>query len=280
MTARRDLLLRAAALPFAGIGMSVAAPLPGSTRENLIGDGPVALAAFASPEATADVLVRLMSSTGASPAWWRYTGDVMAILPKQPPLRLFRLEGGVATRATLQSSHRWLVHSVTFTVFRALDSSAILRSFENPLTGRRVDVQPNLLHGSAGEVVAPDGLRFARFADACSPAPLRVEPDVIGNDVRLTLIRCFPDILPQPVLEWTYLIVRAAELQRPERPTLPATFSETYVAPWSRFLDAGDLPGHQLWQSWGAKVTGLDAFPADYRREFDSQVPREALARL
>jgi hypothetical protein len=52
---------------------------------------------------------------------------------------------------------------------------------------------------------------------------------------------------------------------------LPTVFSSTVTMPWLEWMDMEDHQGHLLWHAAGAKLPGIDALPADYRKRAEAE---------
>jgi hypothetical protein len=52
-----------------------------------------------------------------------------------------------------------------------------------------------------------------------------------------------------------------------------ATFSSTFLVPWSGWMEMGDIPGHLLWHSTGRKLRSLDDLPSRYRARAEELAP-------
>ena len=54
---------------------------------------------------------------------------------------------------------------------------------------------------------------------------------------------------------------------------LDGVFSSTVTMPWLHWMDMDDQEGHLLWHAAGAKLPGLDALPAEYRKRAEAEYP-------
>jgi len=84
--------------------------------------------------------------------------------------------------------------------------------------------------------------------------------------------------MPQPWMEKQTIFGAERELDDPKQPNPPTTFTSSYSAPYLKWMEMGDLPGHLLWHSSGRKLAGLDELPAAYRKRADALQPQHFTA--
>ena len=126
-----------------------------------------------------------------------------------------------------------------------------------PLNDRKLALYPNVLRSRPGT--------FATFSARGQEgngavAPWMVETHRNGGVLWLTTHRASPT-MPQPWMETQTIFGAERELDDPKQPNLPTTFTPSYSAPYLKWMEMGDLPGHLLWHSSGRKLAGLDELP-------------------
>jgi hypothetical protein len=205
---------------------------------------------------------------------WYYTGRIYAIRERQAPLHLFNLEGTEIYWVRRVGPAEWRSTSSTLTFYRDASSGEYLDSYVNPLNDRKLALYPNVLRSRPGT--------FATFSARGQEgngavAPWMVETHRNGGVLWLTTHRASPT-MPQPWMETQTIFGAERELDDPKQPNPPTTFTSSYSAPYLKWMEMGDLPGHLLWHSSGRKLAGLDELPAAYRKRADALQPQHFTA--
>lgn len=224
-------------------------------------------AASATPPGTlapADVerYMKLHAGTSDGEYPWYYTGRIYAIRERQAPQHLFDFEGTEIYWVRRRGADDWTTTSSTLTFFREPRTRAYLDEYANPFTERTVRVSPNVLRTAPG--------RYSRFSPqgyditADDRIPWLVETQSNGGVFWLTTSRYLAKA-PQPWLEVQTMLANETELRDAGATTVATTFASSYVAPWLRWLEMGDAPGHMLWHAAGRKMRSLDELPDAYR---------------
>jgi hypothetical protein len=161
------------------------------------------------------------------------------------------------------------------TFYRDAVSGAYLESFTNPLNGRTMSLYPNVLRSPAGKhsTFSPRGQEGTSGA----LSPWQVETHRSAETVWLTTSRALPTA-PQPWIEVQTMFGATRELDDP-RVTRPATtFSSSYSAPYLKWMEMGEEPGHLLWHSSGRKLASMAEIPPAYRARGDRLQPGHFVA--
>jgi hypothetical protein len=229
------------------------------------------------PRSTAEGQIKLGAMLDGSPAFWTYSGVVYAVRPNLHPLPILTLAGGQASWAERRADGSYIVRGAILTFFRDPSTGAFLDTFDNPLTGKRNVPAVNKLSGGGllypadgasarlegqiqSGVVAPGGFKATDPGAALGS----VRWSVAGDSVMLMTDRSW-NVAVQPQLEAQTQFGDRDAFFDPRRPKMTARFSATTIAPWMRWMEMGDAPGHLVWHSSGEKVFDLRDLPADYR---------------
>ncbi len=267
------------------------------SRRGILGAGAVLAAAGApsgaalaqagyDPRRSAEGQVKLTASLDGGPAFWIYTGVIYAVRPSQRPLPILALSGCESHWASRRDDGSYAVGGATLTFFRDVDAGAFLDAWDNPITGKRVAVKPNLLSG--GGVIYPADGSSARAVGQIKNAVIAPEGfgpsdprralgglrwSVVGPSVMLMTDRSW-NVAVQPQLEAQTQTADKDSFFDPRITRLPARYTATTIIPWMTWMDMAGEPGHLVWHSSGEKVFRPDLIPADYRVQAASLMDR------
>ena len=216
--------------------------------------------------------IRLQGSTQPEDVVWWYTGRIYAQVGESEPRHLFNLEGTEIYWYEEQDDGGILVRSRTLTFYRDAQSGEMIRSFRNPYTGETNEPEANRLGGRHNARYDADGWRFisAELGAGERSEPWQIEWQRADDLAWFTSSR-YLRAMPQPWLESMTVFCPLEALQDTSRHNLPAHFSSTYLAPFPRWMDMGDHPGHVVWHSSGNKLRGAGSIPAEYRARVDAE---------
>jgi hypothetical protein len=244
--------------------------------------------ASSDPRASADGQVKLAATLDGSPAWWLYSGVIYAVRPKTHPVAILAISGCEAHWAHRRADGSYIMTGALVSLFRDVETGAFLDVFENPFTGKRNSVAPNLLSGG-GAVFPADGSSahaFGRITDAViaprgfaasdPEKPLGgVRWSTYGSSIMLMTDRSW-NVAEQPQLEAQTQSADRTDFFDPRLRKIPARYTATTIIPWLTWMEMPDVPGHLVWHSSGEKAFSLDALPEDYRTRAGALVERLA----
>jgi Protein of unknown function (DUF1838) len=232
---------------------------------------------FASSQDALEALVRVMGDTRDQQAPWWYTGTILGVRPGEPPTPLMRFEGAEINFFMRQTDDSFRQSGTTTTFFRDLRNGNVLNEFANPYTGQMNAVRPNKLGGSNSYMWWRTNSIQAFFAGfpPADEQPLIVHWTAHRDLVWMRHDRVFPPGMPQPIFEASTSIVRRKDLLNRRLGACPAQFSSTYIAPWPRWMEMGDAPGHVVWHADGLKLQNVAALPTDYLERMRQLYPEQ-----
>lgn len=257
---RRDTLGGAGGLIAAlASGAATAAPSVGDPRGSALGQ------------------VKMEHCLDGTAAIWSYSGILYAVQPGTRPRAILGVAGGSASWAEPQPDGAWHVRGATMSFFRDPESAAFLDTFENPFTGKRNQVRPNILSG--GGMHFPAGGGSATFvgksragestpggfnvADPTRPIG-RVDWSETPSTIMLMTDHAF-EVPVQPQLEARTIFADRTAFFDPRVKRMPARMTTTTIVPWLRWMEMATVPGHLVWHCSGEKLFDAAALPADYR---------------
>jgi hypothetical protein len=213
--------------------------------------------------------MRLHASAADAEIPWYYTGRIYAVRERSAPVHLFNFEGTEVYWVRRVAQDTWTTLSSTLTFFRDRSSGAYLDAWANPVTGATVEVAPNVLRSLGGASrFSPAGYDLT----AGDRIPWAMEANANGGTFWLVTSRYLARA-PQPWIEIQTMMAPASELDDAARPSVATTFSSTYVAPWLRWMQMGDAPGHLVWHASGRKMASWAELPSDYRQRAERVGP-------
>jgi hypothetical protein len=135
-----------------------------------------------------------------------------------------------------------------------------------PISVTRLDSQTAQRELTRNILYAGEPSRFSPRGYDLGPAdriPWAIEAQSNGGTAWLVTSRYLARA-PQPWLEVQTMMAAEAQIRDASRPSVAATFSSTYVAPWLRWMQMGDAPGHLLWHASGRKLASWAELPEAY----------------
>jgi len=229
-----------------------------------------------SPEANLANFIRMTASLEEEDCPWWYNGTVYAVLGETAnPQPLFRFSGMELYLVSHLDDGTYELTGNTVTFFRTLDGDSWLEEFENPFTGERNAVEAAIQGGGPGRGfnLSVNGIRFTRLKSSIPDEPLKKWWNVAAGHVWMNNDTVYPPGLPAPRAQAQSMFAPLDEFGNPDIVRLPTVFSSTVTMPWLHWMEMGDRDGHLLWHAAGAKLPGIDALPAGYRKRAESEYP-------
>jgi hypothetical protein len=216
------------------------------------------------PEDALTAMIKMRGSLVAEdvPHW--YYGTIYAVLPGESPVPMVSFEGSEIDYYERQPDGTYHAYAATASFFRDVKTRKLIDVFDNPITGKRNEVTPNTVNVDAHYIYSPNG--YKRSDD---PRPLskdttineHLEWNESGDNIWLTMRRAYPAGLP--MAEHQLIRGSLTELHDPSTNKVYTTAAPTFIAPWLRWMDMQDHPGHTVWAGPAQKLDSI----ADYPRE-------------
>ena len=220
--------------------------------------------------ATLERYMKMHASTTGGESPWYYTGRIYSVREREAPQLLFNFEGTEIYWVRRVAAGEWQLRGSTLTFFRDAATGAYLDSWVNPVTGRTIDVKPNVLRTQAGDFSHITAA--ANQLSSRASLPWQVEVNSVGGICWLTTSRWLA-AAPQPWIEVQTMLAPESELADRRVTSATSTFSSTYLAPWLRWMEMGDAPGHLVWHAAGRKVKSRNDLPTPYRERAERTSP-------
>ena len=228
------------------------------------------------PEANLVGFMRMMASLEEVDVPWWYNGTVYAIQGEEEnPRALFTYEGMELYLITDLGDGSFELTGNTVTFFKDFEGNW-LREYENPFTGKTVEVGAAVQGGGPGRGfnLSPDGgIRPTKLLDKIPDEPVKKWWSVAAGQVWMNNDTVYPPGLPPPRAQGQSMFVPLADFNNSDLVRLPSVFSSTVTMPWQEWMEMGDRPGHLLWHAAGAKLSSIDELPADYRKRAEAEYP-------
>lgn len=274
---RRTVLMWGALGAFAAPTLAAAGAEPAAPAGATPNAGGAAASAGAAPAASAPLpaatlerYMKLHASTSGGESPWYYTGRIYAVRERQAPQLLFNFEGTEIYWVRRIAAGEWQLRGSTLTFFRDAATGAYLDSWVNPVTGRTIEVRPNVLRTQTGDFSVITAA--ANQLSSRASLPWQVEVNSVGGICWLTTSRWLA-AAPQPWIEVQTMLGSEAELGDKRVTSATSTFSSTYLAPWLRWMEMGDAPGHLVWHAAGRKLKSRKDMPAPYLERAERTSP-------
>ena len=213
---------------------------------------------------------------GETVSWYHFT--VYAVAAGARPAPFVRFEGMEYSyfRRIAPLTYRIHAHNLSFP--RDLATADLTRAAVNPITGATVKVPPTVLTEDPGVIDSPKGyltLDNPNGVPVKSYAMYRIEGDLMRREH----IRAAPASWPTMFIESSTAWVDLAMFNDPKITSLPVHTSGFYIAPWPRWMEMGDRPGHMIGVWTGRKLGSAAELPADYRAQAQTEYPELLSAR-
>lgn len=239
------------------------------------------------PRNSADGQVKMAATLDGSPAFWSYSGVIYAVRPRLRPIPVLGLTGCQAFWAVRQPDGGFHMAAPLLSYFRSIDDGVYLDVYDNPFTGARNEVKPNLFAGHGFAVYPPDGsgMRVGGPIAASESAPKGFNsprPDAalgrvqwsLTQDSVVLLTDQFFDVVTQPQGEAQTRTADRTQFfdQRVQR--LRARYTATTISTWLGWMDMGEADGHLVWHTSGEKLLDAAGLPEDFRQRAGTLLDR------
>jgi Protein of unknown function (DUF1838) len=237
-------------------------------------------AALATPEDQLRAMRRIQcSATDGVPAIFTWHGHAWSRVPGEPDRRLFKVEGvnvrqcGPLAGSSNPAEFRLVSREIL--LYEDPDTGEVLRTWQNPWTGKTVEV----LHVANDPVNGNYGLRGR------DGKPVRYEFDQIGNQwwLTTTVPLFYPNPLGgayQPQVGGTYHATEmfnffgdVSDLRNARRPSAQARVAWQRMSSWLPWMEMGDRPGLFYANTAGRKVDRWEDLPPTLRGEIEKNYP-------
>lgn len=271
--ASRRRLLQVAGLAALGTGTAGLAPAAAAAAASAGGAAP--LPDLDDPGQHLRTYVRMRGSTDDRLVVEQTEGFVYALLPTGKPRLLFVSRGLQISRYQPVSPRAWRCRTRYFGAFADPASGALLTRWDNPLNGRRCEIETTS-YGPYDVVITPRGT----LPDPTSEAIEReaAAPGVrrwgrIGDLVTITDELGPPnDGKSPPDLDMVTISARVADIVDAAQADVPSVAAFGAVEPWRKWMQMGSSPGLLMWHLQSAKVRGgLDQVPGTLLRAAEAR---------
>jgi hypothetical protein len=235
---------------------------------------------FDSPQDNLTALIKMRGSLLAedSPHW--YFGTIYAVLPGKAPFPLIDYEGSEIDYYEKQPDGSYHAYGATVSFFRDTRTRQWLSTFENPITGKTNEVQPNTINVRAHYIYSIYG---GKRSD--DDRPFGTKPAIqeqlkwteSGDHIWLNMRRPYPSGLPMG--EDQTILGSLRELHDPSLAKVYTTASPTYIAPWLSWLDMNEHEGYTVWAGPARKLDSVKQYPRDLLELIEKYYPEKLTAK-
>jgi len=206
-------------------------------------------------------LYRELSDEADVLLWYYFTMFIVADGLKVQPL--VRYEGIEFSHHKKIGENIYMAHGHNASYPRDLNTGAFIDAMTNPITGRKIKVEPTILTQDPGMLYGPEGKRpLDRKTPEFSPrySLFRIEDGL----VKCEEIRVPPDGWFTPFIETSHNWTPKALFDNQKIKRLPMGTSGGYVYPFPKWLEMGDIKGHMFAIWSGRKLDGVHQLPKEY----------------
>jgi hypothetical protein len=215
--------------------------------------------------------VKLRGSTDDRLCMGWVTGTRYAVIEHEA-IPMFGFLAGTFSRYRKIRPDAYQAHAIEVAYFTDLEHGKLLESWENPVTGKTVEV-PQVRMGPASFIITAEGLEIQQAAGEAVGMDLkhRFTPAVTrGNDVWISeeiYVNGTPpgrESKPFVYNEMTTYHGLQSDIEDPMQATVPTTVSFHGLVTWRPWMGFGDTPGHTTAHGAGARADKLEDLPEYY----------------
>ena len=230
------------------------------------------------PEEHLRAFVALTASLEEEDVPWWYQGVVYTVQEKKNPRPIFKIEGVETYWFEHGEDGTFWAHAKTLSFMRDWETGEFLYEFKNPFTGKTNPVSPNILGSMRPDHYTANGIKSVAPGSKPDDGPLNFDWQVAGPHVFLVKDRA-AEGMPPPWLEAQSPSAPLAEFLDPSVPNYSSFFSSTWFSPYPAWMEMGDIPGHNVWHSTGAKLKSIEDIPSEYLERARADYPESLSAR-
>jgi len=232
------------------------------------------------PEENLRNMVRMTASLEPVDCPWWFNGTAYMIVGDEEPVPIMKFEGLEIYWMREISAQEYELTGGTCTFFRDLETHKFLETWDNPLTGQKVEVADAVQGGRRGRgfSYATEGIRPSVLKDKMPAKPLQLEWSFARDTLWMHNQTVYPPGMPPPRAQRQTMMVPRDKFADASIAALPSAFSSTVVMPWQRWMNMGDRPGHLLWHASGAKLNSIEELPADFLARAEKRHPNRLTA--
>jgi hypothetical protein len=202
--------------------------------------------------------------------WYHFT--VFAVPEGARPVPVVRYEGMEFSYFRRLKDLVWRIHAHNVSFPRRLEDGAFATEIRNPVTGATVSPVTMMLTEDPGVLYGPQGYLPLDSRDRQWLPSIRTFR-LDGDSVVVDHTRPTPASWPTQFIETSSSWAARRDFDDPRVTSLPCGTSGFYLAPWSKWLQMGDVRGHTV-SSWvGRKLGSIDELPQEFRARLERERP-------
>ena len=217
--------IAAGLVPLAGCADG-AAPLA------FLSGGGAELPDMSTPEAHLKNILRMSASLEPEDCPWAFNGTIFGLVEGEHPRPLFDFQGMEIYQVTQLSENVYEMTGNTVTYFKDHKSKEFIYEFENPYTGKTVEVPPSVQGGGPGRgfTYETTGVRPTVLREVMPDSPLQFDWNVAAGKVWVHSARSYPPGMTPPRAERQTTFVSLKKFNNQNIAKLPCVFSSTFFA--------------------------------------------------
>jgi hypothetical protein len=179
-----------------------------------------------------------------------------------------------------QPDGSYRAYGATLSFFRDVTTRKRLDKFENPITGKVNDVEPNNISVKAHYIHSIFGSKRSDDERPLGDKPIiqdQMKWTESGDYIWLNTRRPYPAGLTMG--EDQTIQGSLQELHDPDSPKVYTTASPTYIAPWLKWMDMDGHPGHTVWAGPARKLDSIEQYPRELLEFMEKNYPEKLTAK-
>ena len=200
---------------------------------------------------------------------WATRAEVYALLPPDRVEPVVRVKGCEQQWIRPVSGTEFLSFDSLVSYYCDFKTDRVIREFNNPFTGARNTVTPNISRMKEGREISPRGVVYRvmrkAYPEFYGDSTFDVVVRQIGETVSFQGENKWPaEFIRPPAGSKLTMFARRGDLADPDLTGVPANFAGYVLMPYFAWMDMADHPGHLLWNVQGYKIASLDDLDEDY----------------
>ena len=212
------------------------------------------------------------------PHW--YTGTIYAMLPGKQPVALIDYEGSEIDFYERQEDGSYHAYGATVSYFRDTNTGKLIDVWENPITGKKVEVQPNTINVKAHYIYSIYGMKRSDDPTPFSAAPMIHKKFKWWESGEYTWLNTKRQVPKTRAYGEDQLIQGlTSELFDPDLPSVKTTATPTYMSTWLPWMGMQGIEGHTVWTGPAHKLESVKQYPKYLLDKIEKDFPNKLTAK-
>ncbi|MCP4925175.1 MAG: DUF1838 domain-containing protein [Gammaproteobacteria bacterium] len=267
-----------------GAMMATGIPLNALANDTVVAGPDTTGINFDDPEATFRARIKVLGSLADEEIYRLSTGHIYGFVPGRQVFALMNIENYSVSRTHKLDNGNYQAHMWEVGVWTDRVTGEPLKTFNNPVTDRVVDVLPYAV-GPLQLTITPGGILIPGTENTVHPQAL--QPRVFDGHIWYPFESAvnLPNPLPEDdwpeassgeIFSWHSVIVFSAllaDIADKKTSWAPAQSQYSEFTSWQPWLQMGHTPGGMMWRGYGKKFGPEAKIPRDIRKKIEQTIP-------